>query len=107
MLGLEGGLSLAAVSSTARPPHRLIGFDSVGDMGKLCLFIGAFSAAHQGIGTGDQQRVERIGDGRHYSGSIVGRMHPVAGCERVAQLLELPDSRDALFIDCAHVSVSG
>ncbi len=30
MLGLEGGLSLAAVSSTARPPHRLIGFDSVG-----------------------------------------------------------------------------
>jgi hypothetical protein len=87
MLGLEGGLSLADVSSTARPPHRLIGFDSVGDMP----LHRSLQCSSQGIGTGDQQRVERIGDGRHYSGSIVGRLHPVAGCERVAQLLELPD----------------
>ena len=46
-------LALAAVCSTARPPHGFVGFDRVGDIGKLCLLIGAFGAAHQLIGTGD------------------------------------------------------
>jgi hypothetical protein len=42
--------------STARPPHRLIGFDRIGDIGELCLLGRALIRHSNRVGTGDQQR---------------------------------------------------
>jgi hypothetical protein len=49
-----------------------------------------------------QHGVELVSDVRFDGRRIIGRMDPIVAGERIAELLELPDGCDALFVDvCA------
>src|SRR5262249_12982744 len=95
-------LTFAAGDLAMRPTHRLVSLDCVSNCLKLALFIRALGAALEIISPFHQQSVQCICD-RWCWRRAVGRVHPVAGGERIAELLELPDRCNALLVDGAHI----
>src|SRR5262249_10817282 len=87
-----GGLACGPTDGFVSPDRALNGC-------QLALFVRTRGEALEIIRALHQHGVELVSDVRCDGCRITGRMDPVVAGERIAELLELPDGCNALFVD--------